>query len=67
MKIGAVWYKATEGGKMFLSVKIDEAALPLTIDETKFITLWEIPEDQRGNENSPHFTVSLSKKSTEEK
>lgn len=62
MRVGSAWFKASENtGKMFLSVSLDEAALPLTITEDKFLTLWEIPEEERKTENAPHYTVHLSK------
>ncbi len=68
MRIGSAWAKASEqNGKVYLSVSIDEAACPLTITEDKFITLWEIPEDERKSENAPHYSVHLSKKTKEEK
>ena len=67
MQVGKAWFKASEiTGKMFLSVKIDEAALPLTITEDKFLTLWEIPQEERKTENSPHFSVHLSKSKQKE-
>lgn len=61
MKIGAAWYKFTEDGKQYLSIKLDEAILPLTIQEDKYLTLWEIPESDRKSDNSPHYSVNLSK------
>lgn len=61
MRIGSAWVKASEkSGKVFVSVSLDEAALPLTITKDKFLTLWEIPENERNNENSPHYSVSLN-------
>ena len=51
---------------MFLSISLDEAALPLTITEDKFLTLWEIPEDERKVENAPHYSVVLSKSTSKE-
>lgn len=67
MRIGSAWFKASENtGKMFLSVSLDEAALPLTITEDKFLTLWEIPEEERKTENAPHYTVHLSKSKPKE-
>jgi len=67
MRIGSAWFKASEKtGKMFLSVSLDEAALPLTITEDKFLTLWEIPEEERKADNAPHYTVHLSKSTPKE-
>lgn len=67
MRIGSAWFKASENsGKMFLSVSLDEAALPLTITEDKFLTLWEIPEEERKAENAPHNTVHISKSKPKE-
>lgn len=51
---------------MFLSVSLDEAALPLTITEDKFLTLWEIPEEERKVENAPHYSVHINKSSPKE-
>ena len=62
MRIGSAWVKISDTtGKAFLSVSLDEAALPLTITEDKFLTLWEIPEAERTVENAPHYAVMLSK------
>lgn len=67
MRIGSGWVKASEKtGKIFISVSLDEAALPLTITEDKFISLWEIPEEERTNENAPHYSVVLSKSKPQE-
>ena len=67
MRIGSAWFKTSEkNGKMFLSVSFDEAALPLTITEDKFLTLWEIPEEERKVENAPHYSVHINKSSPKE-
>lgn len=67
MRIGSAWFKTSEkSGKMFLSVSLDEAALPLTITEDKFLTLWEIPEEERKVENAPHYSVHINKSSPKE-
>ena len=67
MRIGSAWFKTSEkNGKMFLSVSLDEAALPLTITEDKFLTLWEIPEEERKVENAPHYSVHINKSSPKE-
>jgi len=68
MRIGSAWCKASDkNGKVYLSVSLDEAALPLTITEGKFLTLWELSEDERKDkENSPHYSVSLSKSQPKE-
>lgn len=40
MRIGSAWVKAhEETGKMFISVSLDDAALPLTITEQIFNTM----------------------------
>ena len=62
LKIGGGWQKFSENaGRPYISISIDEAAMPLTITEDKFLTLWEIPEDERKNENAPHYSLNLSK------
>lgn len=67
MRIGSAWFKTSEkSGKMFLSVSLDEAALPLTITEDKFLTLWEIPEEERKVDNAPHYSVHINKSSPKE-
>lgn len=67
MRIGSAWFKTSEkNGKMFLSVSLDEAALPLTITEDKFLTLWEIPEEERKVENAPHYSVHINKSAPKE-
>ena len=67
MRVGSAWFKTSEkSGNMFLSISFDEAALPLTITEDKFLTLWEIPEDERKVENAPHYSVVLSKSTPKE-
>ena len=59
MRIGSAWVKAhEETGKMFISVSLDDAALPLTITEDKFLTLWEIPDNEQRAENAPHYSVN---------
>ena len=62
MRIGSAWVKASEeSGKVFISVSLDDAALPLTITEDKFLTLWEIPESERKADNAPNYSVNISK------
>jgi uncharacterized protein (DUF736 family) len=61
VKIGAGWYKFTENGKQYLSIKLDEAIQPLTITPDKYLLLWEISQEEQKTENSPHFTVHIAK------
>jgi uncharacterized protein (DUF736 family) len=62
MRIGSAWVKASEEtGKIFISISLDDAALPLTIGEDKFLTLWEIPESERKADNAPNYSVNISK------
>lgn len=62
MRIGSAWVKASEEtGKIFISISLDDAALPLTIGEDKFLTLWEIPEGERKADNAPNYSVNISK------
>ncbi|MBR3655248.1 MAG: hypothetical protein IKR34_02160 [Candidatus Gastranaerophilales bacterium] len=66
MRIGSAWIKTTDTGNVYLSVSIDEAALPLTLTEDKYLTLWEIPEGERKTENAPHYAFVLSKPKAKE-
>lgn len=61
MQIGSAWHKATEEGKEFISVSIDEAlkALYPQLNDLN-ITLWQITE--RRSEDSPHWSVQIQKK-----
>ena len=61
VKTGAAWFKYTENGKQYLSVKIDEANLPLTISEDKYLVLWEVPQEDKKTENSPDYYVHIAK------
>ena len=59
--IGAAWQKFTENGKTYISIKVDDEILPLTLKENKTLTLWEIPESERnGNEKMPHYRLKIS-------
>lgn len=67
MRIGSGWVKVSEkNSKVYISISIDEAALPLNISEDKFLTLWEIPEDEKKVENAPHYSVHLNKSTPKE-
>ena len=37
VKIGAAWFKFTENGKQYLSIKLDESIQPLTITPDKYL------------------------------
>jgi len=60
-KIGAAWFKFTENGKQYLSIKLDDSILPLQITPDKYLLLWEIPAEEQKNENSPHYSVHIAK------
>ena len=60
-KIGAAWYKFTENGKQYLSIKLDESIQPLTITPDKYLLLWEVPAEDQKSENSPAYTVHIAK------
>lgn len=55
--IGAGWKKQDKNGKHYISISIDRALFPLTIDENKKISIFPIAEKQ--NENSPDFRVNM--------
>jgi hypothetical protein len=66
VKIGAGWIKFTENGKQYISIKLEEAITPITIRDDRFLTLWEIPDEERKDkEKSPHYTLCIAK-TTEE-
>lgn len=60
-KIGAAWFKFTENGKQYLSIKLDDSIQPLTITPDKYLLLWEIPAEVQKTDNSPHYTVHIAK------
>lgn len=55
--IGAGWKKRDKNDKPYISVSIDKALLPLTIDDTKWISLFPVSEKE--TENSPDFRVVM--------
>lgn len=65
-KIGAGWLKTKEDGTQFISIKIDEELLPLTITEKQSLTLFERPVTENTTENSPHYTLSIFSKDKKE-
>ena len=61
MKIGSGWTKETEDKKIYISVSLNEIFgewFPFL--KKCFITIWHIPEEERKNENSPNWTISLN-------
>ena len=66
-KIGAAWWKFTDKNEQYLSLKIDEELLPFAIREQNIITLWEIPQERRKSENSPHYDILLTKSTQNKK
>jgi hypothetical protein len=58
-RIGAGWSKYTQDGKNYISCNINKELLPLVITDEKQLVLWEIEEDKRTAENSPHYTVNF--------
>lgn len=65
-KIGAAWLKTKEDGTHFLSIKIDEDLLPLTITEKQSLTLFERQTTDNSSENSPHYTLCIFSKEKKE-
>lgn len=55
--IGAGWKKKDKNDKSFISISIDKELLPLTIDETKKLSIFPIGEKQ--SDKSPDFRVVL--------
>lgn len=66
-KIGAAWWKFTDKGEQYLSLKFDEELLPLAIRESSIVTFWEIPEDRRKSEKAPHYDIMLTKSAQQNK
>ena len=55
--IGAGWKKTDKNNKPYISVSIDKALLPLTIDEKKKIAIF--PIEDKENEKAPNYRVVL--------
>ena len=65
--IGAGWKKTDKNGKPYVSISIDDALLPLTIDNNKKLSLFPITEAKE-NDKAPDFRLVLFiPKSEEEK
>ena len=61
MNIGSGFYNATDDGRMYISITLDEAILQLypALKNVRF-ALNEIPETDR-KENSPNYRLSVYK------
>lgn len=61
MNIGSAFYNATDDGRMYISISLDEAILQLypALKTVRF-ALNEIPEADR-KENSPNYRLSVYK------
>ena len=55
--IGAGWKKVDKNNKPYISISIDKALLPLTIDEKKRISIFPIAE--KDNDQAPDYRVVL--------
>lgn len=55
--IGAAWKKTDKNGKHYISVSLDKALLPLTIDESKKLSIFPITDKQ--SESAPDFRVNM--------
>lgn len=63
MKIANAWTKTSDDGATFISVALDEVILEkYPFLKNCFINLWRIPQEDRKNENSPHWNVNVSVK-----
>ena len=56
--VGAGWKKTDKNGKPYVSISIDDALLPLTIDSTKKLSLFPIQESKE-NDKAPDFRLVL--------
>lgn len=66
-RIGAGWLKPDKNNEFFISVKLDEAILPLTITNGKMLTI--TPNKTKQEENHPDYYVEIfvPKKKEEQK
>ena len=55
--IGAGWKKQDKNGKAYISISIDKELLPLTIDDTKKLSIF--PVSEKPNEKAPDFRLVL--------
>lgn len=68
MNIGKAWTKDTEAkeGKpkrSYISIALDDVITEqYPFLKNCFLNLWYIPKDQRKNENSPHWDLTISVK-----
>lgn len=61
--IGAAWKQRDKNNEPYLSCKIDEELLPLTIDETKRLAFFPVKEKK--SDNAPDFRIVLYKPETD--
>lgn len=61
-RIGAGWLKPDKNNELFISVKLDDGILPLTITNDKMITI--NPNTTKKEENQPdyYFDIFVPKK-----
>lgn len=55
--IGAGWKKSDKNGKPYISLSIDKELLPITIDETKRLSIFPIAD--KTNEKAPDFRLNM--------
>lgn len=55
--IGVAWKKKDKNGNPYISCSIDEALMPLTLDNTKRLSLY--PVKDKKSENSPDFRLDF--------
>lgn len=55
--IGAAWVKTDKNNLTYISLTLDKALLPLTIDNTRRIALFPVKE--KASDKSPDFKVDL--------
>lgn len=65
--IGCGWKKESENIKEYIPIAINKELLPLTITEKHSIVLFPVAEEDRKNEESPHYRAVLSLKEPKEK
>lgn len=67
MKIGNGWTKNTEDGKTYISISLDDTLCEVfpqlkAIEQNCFMTLFNIPKEERKTENSPGWVLNVDKK-----
>ena len=66
-RIGAGWLKPDKNKELFISTKLDEGILPLTITNEKMLTLSLNKTKQEANQPDYYIEIFVPKKKEEQK